>query len=92
MLQKNLPLGRAIWVIFVRFWLDFVALLFFMAKGKFKDAAAISRAHRSFFKYFKHHARKRDAPQSPSSLAGYYSGSLIWSYYVLGKKKFSSLR
>lgn len=92
MLQKNLPLGRAIWVIFVRFWLDFIALLFFVLKGRLKDAAAISRAHRSFFKHFKHNARKRDAPQYLTDLSGYYPGSMIWSYYLLGKKKFSSFR
>lgn len=91
MLQKNLPLGRAIWVIFLRFWLDFAALLSFVAQGKFKDAAAVSRAHRSFFAAFSKTAKKRDQPRLLSDKRGWYSGSIVWGFYLRGKKKFSEI-
>ena len=52
MMQKNLPVAAGIWIIFLRFWFDFAALLKFLIDGKPKDAWAVSRAHQYFFKNF----------------------------------------
>lgn len=92
MLQKNLPLGSAIWVIFCRFWFDFAALLHFVAEGKWRDAAAVSKAHRSFFRYFGRNASKRKLFKAHGEFAEWYKGSIVWDYYFRGKKKFSAIK
>src|SRR5690606_9557514 len=91
MLQKNLPFWRAVWVIFARFWFDFIALIHFALKGRFKDAAAVSRAHRGFFTRFSQTARKRTGPYSLPAGSGYFQGSVVWSFYILGRKTFSEV-
>jgi GT2 family glycosyltransferase len=48
LLKKNLPFGRALFVILMRFWMDLLALVRFLAEGKRKDAWAVSRAHQNF--------------------------------------------
>lgn len=92
MLQKNLPISSAIWVIFCRFWFDFAALLHFLAEGKWKDAAAVSKAHRSFFKCFVHTASKRKSFKAQREVGECYKGSIVWDYYFRGKKKFSAIK
>ena len=49
MLHKNLPFGQAVGVLFIRMWMDLLALIHFLVQGKGKDAWAVSRAHQSFF-------------------------------------------
>ncbi|MEH6306367.1 glycosyltransferase family 2 protein [Olivibacter sp. CPCC 100613] len=91
MLQKNLPLIQAISVIFIRFWLDFIALVRFLSEGKRKDALAISKAHVNFFRNFWRNARKRKLIKSKKVKLGIYRASIIWAYFVLKKRKFSEL-
>lgn len=91
MLQKNLPLAQAILVIFIRFWLDFIALLRFFYEGKRKDALAVSKAHVSFFRNFRKNAKKRKLTQPKAVDSGIYKASIIWAYFILRKQKFSQL-
>ncbi|WP_183560307.1 glycosyltransferase family 2 protein [Mucilaginibacter sp. SP1R1] len=48
LLKKNLPFWRAFFVISVRFGMDLLAIVRFLAEGKRKDAWAVSRAHQNF--------------------------------------------
>jgi len=91
MLQKNLPAIKAVFVIFIRFWLDFLALIRFLLAGQKKDALAISKAHISFFRNFAKTRRKRQQIRQKTATTGVYKASIIWAYFVLGRKKFSQL-
>jgi len=91
MLQKNLPFGQAVVKIFVRFWLDLLALIVFLGQRKFKDAWAVSRAHQHFFTYFFKNAKKRSSLSDENKLVGWYSKSIIWDYYIHKLNKFSQL-
>lgn len=91
MLQKNLPFMQAVWVIFIRLWLDFLALLSFVAKGKFRDAWAISRAHQYFFLKFFHNSSKRKKYSVEENKKGLFRKSIIWKFYVNKIQKFSNL-
>lgn len=91
MLQKNLPLWTAIAVIFVRLWLDFAALVKFLAEGKPKDAWAVSRAHQYFFRHFSRNAKKRTTPNKPENAIGWYRNSIVWDFYLRRKNRFSNL-
>lgn len=91
MLQKNLPFTTAVWIIFVRLWLDLLALLYFVVKRKFSDAWAVSRAHQYFFLNFFKNARKRKAYPGKENKNGVYKKSIIWAFYVNKIQKFSNL-
>ncbi|MFD2744542.1 MULTISPECIES: glycosyltransferase family 2 protein [Sphingobacterium] len=91
MLQKNLPFLSACYVIFIRLWLDLLALLQFLAKGKWGDAWAVSRAHQEFFWYFFRTASKRKNITGPFLPQGRYNKLLIFAFFVKGIKKFSGL-
>lgn len=91
LLQKNLPVYRAVWVIFARMWIDLVALIHFMSLGKFRDAWAVSRAHQHFFINFMKTARKRKSYTTAFQSTGLYLGSVVWAFYVHGKTQFQKL-
>ncbi|MFD1770636.1 glycosyltransferase family 2 protein [Sphingobacterium suaedae] len=92
MLQKNLPLVTAVWVLFARLWLDFFALLKFLADGKPKDAWAISRSHQYFFLYIFKTAKKRRRYKTKSNLTGLYKKCVVWAFYMNKIRKFSQLK
>ena len=89
MIQKNS--AKPYTLIFIRLWLDLVALLMFVFTGKFKDARAINKAHVQFFTNFNKTKRQREAINSPYEVNGVYKGSVVWESMVLGKKKFTEL-
>lgn len=92
MLQKNLPLAMACLVIFARFWLDALALARFIAEGNRKDALAITKAHRSFFRFFWKTARKRQQLAKGWNGKGLYKTSVMWDFFIRKKRLFSTLR
>ncbi len=92
MLQKNLPLFEALWIIFARMWIDLVALIHFLALGKFRDAWAVSRSHQRFVLDFFKTAKKRKNIREQGQIEGRYRGSFVWAFYVLRKATFSNLR
>ncbi|MGJ1438235.1 glycosyltransferase family 2 protein [Sphingobacterium multivorum] len=91
MLQKNLPLGKAIWIIFIRLWFDFAALAKFLIDRKPKDAWAISRAHQYFFLNIFKNAKKRKKYKVKENTKGQYKKSIIIDFYTNNKHKFSQL-
>lgn len=92
MLQKNLPLLTAVWVIFARLWLDLLALIKFLVDRKPRDAWAISRAHQYFFLHIFKNAKKRQKYGSTENLKGLYTKSILWAFYVNKIRKFSGLK
>ncbi|PRY53029.1 hypothetical protein B0I27_10436 [Arcticibacter pallidicorallinus] len=91
MLLKNLDADKCFYVIFMRFWLDFISLLKFASAGKFKHAMAISKAHRSFFADLRKNRGKRGKGNRPFNDKGLYRKSIVWQYFVRGRKYFSGL-
>jgi GT2 family glycosyltransferase len=92
-LQKNLPLKEAYIMIFLRFWIDLIAWLHFIATGKFRHAVAVSKAHVSFFKNIRSNSRKRTGTQiSFLSLTGVYKHSVVWAFFVGKISRFIDLK
>jgi GT2 family glycosyltransferase len=92
LLQKNLPLFTASWVIFCRLWLDLISLMKFLSEGKPQNARAVNRAHTYFFRNLFKNARKaRTISIFQFNPAGLYESSIVWQYFVLGKKTFKEL-
>lgn len=87
MMIKNEPAGRLIWKLPFRMILDWVAavrLLF----GQPSHAWAVCRAHFYILSHFRKNWKKRTPPTRP--VTEIFPGILIWRYFVLGKKTFSS--
>lgn len=92
MLQKNLSFTSAVYIIFIRFWLDLLALIRFLFEGKRKDALAVSKAHVSFFRNFTKTVNKRKKIIRTHKISGIYNGSIIWDYFMQGIKKYDDLK
>ncbi len=90
MLQKNLPLKKSAGVIFIRSWLDFIALVRFVAMRKFQHARAISKAHIDFSKTL-FRIPKLSKSTFNANTKGLYKGSIVWEYFVKGKRSFKEL-
>jgi len=94
LLKNNLPFWRGLWVIFIRIWMDLMALLRFLREGKRKDAWAVSRAHQNFFFRTKRSqlpkiSKKRDG--TIASLTGMYKRSIVWDFFINQKRHFTDL-
>ncbi|RFZ84604.1 glycosyltransferase family 2 protein [Mucilaginibacter terrenus] len=95
LLKNNLPGRKAFRIIFIRFWLDLLALVKFLADGKAKNAWAISKAHRNFvrglFQSKKLQPKAIAVPQRNHIASHTYKRSIVWDFFVGKKKRFSEL-
>jgi len=94
LLKNNLPFWKGLAAIFVRIWMDLIAVFRFLGEGKRKDAWAVSRAHQNFvFRTQRSeipNARKiRNSGQS--RLTGMYQRSIVWDFFIKKKKHFTDL-
>src|SRR5699024_10524885 len=88
-LLKNMPGLQVYGLIFLRLVLDGIAGIKFIFEGKIKHTFAIIRAHFGFYKRFPKMYKKRK--QQTSKKAYGEEKSIVWKYYIEGKKKFSEL-
>jgi len=91
-MQKNLPKAEVFPMIFIRFFIDFAALIHFLLKGETKFAWAVSKAHLDFFKRLKQTNRKRTLQQLPfHQHKGVFKSSIVYNYFIKKIKSFSRL-
>lgn len=94
MLYKNLPQSHYNKVMFVRFFLDCLAAVSFLARRKPRQAKAILSARRDFHRKKKHYKAVRAenlklaAGKIPDTM---YRKSILMQYYLCGKKQFQKL-
>ena len=90
LLAKNLPASSFYFSMMLRFFLDMAAAFSFLASGKGGDFLAVFRAYGAFLGTFrKMRAHSRNLPRKLPSLL--YCRSIVWDFYMKGKKKFSLL-
>ncbi|MBQ0103628.1 MAG: glycosyltransferase family 2 protein [Prevotellaceae bacterium] len=87
MLHKNLPQRRLLPVLLVRHLLDTVAALRFLLTGDAANAAAVVRATREYYRIRRHYPRP--SVTTPDTLC---PCSILWQYYVRGRKHYSELK
>lgn len=91
-MQKNLPLSDAYFRIFIRFFIDFVALVHFLAQGKVDFAMAVSKAHFHFFQMIFTNGKKRTKQQiAYHKHTGHYASSIVYAYFIKKIRFFSGL-
>lgn len=100
MLTKNESLTNLLWIIPAKLVLDGIAGLKFLIDGKPKSTLAIIRSHISYYIHLplvferrnKEHQWIQNAKINPPNTKGRYQNSIVYKYYVEGKKTFSKLK
>ena len=88
MLTKNLPKNQLFTIILSRLFLDGLAGIQFIFKGKFKHFWAIIKAHFAFYYLVNQFCRKRTTTQKNH----YYKiKSIVFSYFIKNGKVFADL-
>jgi len=88
-LVKNLPKKQIFPIIFSRLVLDGVAGIKFLFELRPKHTFAIVKAHFSFYYYLLRMVKKRKGFKQKNNYFGIKS--VVWSYFILGKKTFKEL-
>ncbi|MBD80501.1 MAG: hypothetical protein CL840_16410 [Crocinitomicaceae bacterium] len=94
MMLKNLPPNQGIWKIPLRFIMDFITILKMIVDGNLRTVPAVSRAHIQFLLHLPKWLNKRKQAKKlwkDQNLRGVYPRSMVWQFFVKGKKKFSDL-
>jgi GT2 family glycosyltransferase len=92
MMAKNMKPGEAVWKISFRFVLDAVSAVKSLLAGEGTYFTAVVRAHVRFIKWlFAERKKSLFAPSRKGVPEGYLQKSVVWSYFVKGKKKFSEI-
>lgn len=87
---KNVPKKWFLFVVFSRLVLDGIAGIKFALELRPVHTWAIVKAHFSFYRYFYRFLKKRKKLQKKSDYN--LHTSVVWQYFILGRKKFESLR
>ncbi len=84
MLQKNLPKKQLFPLMFIRFWLDMLAMLVFLFSARFKDAGAVCKAWKNVLQTRRKTLAKRKYMANFSGMSGkgFYKGSILWQYHI----------
>lgn len=90
LLMKNLPDGNVFWIIFYRFFLDWIAAFKFLCDGCFADFFAVSRAHLSFLRHIPVLKKKRK--QMPhKKVTQVYQKNIVFKHFLEKKICFNEL-
>ncbi|RYD72545.1 MAG: glycosyltransferase family 2 protein [Sphingobacteriales bacterium] len=91
-MQKNLPVGDAVFRIAIRMCIDFIAWWHFLLSGKPKFTLAVTKGHWHFVKDIARTATKRKPFQKPyNEHTGVYKKSVVWAFFIRKIKFFSHL-
>ncbi len=78
----------------IRLGMDMVACIKFMLFDSFRDGTAVMRAHIDFWRELPVNRAKRRTSQAISkihNLNTIFRGSIVWQYFILGRKKYNDL-
>lgn len=92
MLYKNSTNKRFAMIFIIRLFLDYCSALAFLLKGEFGDAKALLRARQSFWRMkskFKTQRMENIQQTRLFPIPEIYKGSIIFDYYLKGKRLFS---
>ena len=91
MLYKNLPKNKRIYIIVLRFFLDFMSLIRFLVDKKSSNAWAISRAHVDFLKRVCKKEVNAIELDGTFNALGLFPRSIVWQYFVRKQKTYKQL-
>jgi GT2 family glycosyltransferase len=94
LLYKNLAPGELAGTLAARVFLDWVAAAQMLFTGTPADAREVLRAHWHFWRqlpYWRQQRQQTHRQLPMASLKGVYQGSIVWAYFVRGRKTFREL-
>ncbi len=93
MLAKNLPVSQMLWKIPVRFMLDAISAWKSLFAGEATYFMAVLKAHGGFLYWcmFGKSAARAATVSRETVLKGWFTGSIVWNYFVRQKTKFSEI-
>ena len=92
MLAKNLPLGKAILKVVIRWMLDIVSALKSLLGGEATYFVAVWKAHWAFVYWLFFGKNKQpNLYNKRVTLNGYWRKSVVWSHFVKGVKTFEEI-
>lgn len=94
LLRKNLPSNLVTRILLTRKILDGVAAVQYLLKGKPSFFMAVLKGHRDFYRLWKKEYSQYTGPAhpAPSELAGWYNRSIVYAFFLAGKKRFDVLK
>lgn len=91
-LWKHLPLQERCWKLPLRFALDAISAWKNLLAGNPGYFVAIAKAHAGLFHWWITQRRKARMPlQRQGPLDGYYTGSIVWEYFVKRRHTFAEI-
>lgn len=92
MMAKNMPAGRATWVIGYRFWLDAISAMKSLLAGQGTYFVAVFKAHIAFIGWWLFRKKESVFPLSKKGkLQGYLRKSVVCSHFIEGRKTFAEI-
>lgn len=92
MMSKNMPIEQRLWKIPFRFVLDSISAWKSLFAGQGIYFVAILEAHFAFIKWTLFKRSESVFPKKRrGTLSGWYMHSIVWQYFVLGKKTFTEI-
>lgn len=92
MLWKNLTGMRRLLILFIRMVLDGVSAIQQLVKGDVKYFIAVIKAHFHFYGWLmRGKTPTKFSAVKKTALHGIYAGSVVWQYFIKGRKKFSEI-
>ncbi|HKH59293.1 MAG TPA: glycosyltransferase family 2 protein [Flavitalea sp.] len=91
MMAKNMRTGEALWKIGYRFFLDAVSAIKSLFVGEGTYFVAVIKAHFAFLYWLLFIKKKKTLKAGKKRLHGYLRKSVVWAYFVMGKKWFTQI-
>ena len=90
MMWKNLPFGKALLKVGLRFGLDAVSAFKSLFAGEGTYFTAVAKAHLAFLYWLFFEPTKKQQVVN-RKLTGWWNGSVVWSHFLLKKNKFEEI-
>ena len=92
MLLKNFSFTEALWKIPLRVLLDWIFAFKSLLQKDVQSFSAVFKAHAGVLKWmFMQHKYLKLPSKKLRRLPGVYKGSLVWAYFISGRKHFSEI-
>ncbi len=93
LLLKNIPKGKLFLTLFIRFILDGISALFYLASGKSKFFFAVFKAHIAFYALISKFWKKRKGLiKQNKNHKEIYKKSIVFDFYLRKKRTFNKLK
>lgn len=92
MMYRNTNFGYRLWWLPLRMLIDQTAVMHYISTSDYKNAMAVWKGYAGFFKWLIKVKDDVEVKRSLYKVPGVFKGSVVWNFYVKGKKTYQELR